>query len=1241
MVKTVFSRVLFGNDKMQKKYQFSNQNKFNKLAQDWGWTESFKEWANFGGARVEKKSDLFQLIMNNLRSVDNGIRATLLGKKMGDQAPYAGDLPIKKVLDLAQQNYNNKEYLLAISYLDQFYQKVLYCAQLLKSLDSLTISLNQEYFKSLAENLTDEQKERIKNYLAKAKGEEYLSEDERKKLKDLKENIQRDLGNVTSNTKYKIQKHGQFYKTAGLTDWIQQLFSSRLSALNLWEKIYPKASTDLKKNLRIVLSASNRLLNVLQTNLNKMSQARIDRQVADYVKTSKNIVDQVNQYSSSIDRVNFSQYADQLQNILNNVVPPEQQKEVGNTTSAPSSQLSAQVKNNSNTSAPAPSPAQVAAAPATPAATVAVVQAVVAAQPQIQAAQQQLAAANPATPEIKEAAQQAAASLSNLQQSIEQVRQVGQAEANIPSIEIDLNDLNLSIKPEVKANLENLDRKTPEQLQAVLPDLQRVEEQLNQEQDQPKAREAAGFFNRLIKSIKNMGKAKVEQVQAAAASLINAAQDAQQKLDNIEELSKQQAGELSPVTVEVVAEASKALQDAVPPIPNKSWFARAVISLRDFIGIPANTGAKATIDGKEQEVKIQGIDRESNQISVITPDGKQLSLPPENIEIDEARIRFGKLANLAGITPDVSGVADLDQYIKDKNNFILNNLNKYDDIENPNLAIPIAELLAAIDRVKDIIAKDPEQSKKYSLQEYEKLYDKFFDKFIRNKFNKFKTPVPSQEPSDIPGAEGLESKFKVGDILSISVAELFDFNTKEGFSAINNYVLQLYLEKKGYKKVTEDDLSTEKLSHFTLSDKNIVTIKIESIDEQNKKAFVIINDLKSVLGPKFDSPKIEISFNKLNQFATLSSGEVGVSIPDESSGVPSVVQQSPAQKLYNIIKEKLKTNKINVKIPTEYFFENLTTGMSPSLQNILELKDVKDVKNIKEQVKREVKENIVNNPDYLQAELYSLSSSNDKYDFIIFYQDKTYGPLYGLFENFTERAFPNVIRSMMPEIYQEFESSQGGSESIPDGSQSVQSTIAVAPSVEPEEDLTPLQKAYKFFNLEPTAHLWEIQTIVKELMMRSNNKDYQQKIIDNYRVIADSISSEIKFSVNDKISISKNIFINNLKPQHKSLPEILNNINDPITVTIKEKQNIDNIVYYLVEADIADPTSDTPTTLTALIPEQDLKNAKKASFVYILEKLSYESPIIVASFIRKYANLINKKNKKISYKLKKIASMMV
>ena len=282
-----------------------NQNLL-KVAQERSRSDRFREFTFLGGRYLEGKSNVFGTMMNQLREVDNQVRATLLNRKIGDQIPYLSEAsgPIKNILDNAKDAYENKEYLVSISYLEQFYVKVLYCAQLLKNAKHIIVSLNAEYFSSLADPLTEEQAESVLRFLTKSKDPNYIPS--------------QDVPAVTAYSKNKkLFKKASFYKKAGLINWVRSLFSKmqRKSALDLWERIQPGISKDLRNDIRSVLSASDRLLNVLQNQLNIMSRARAERKIADYVKASKTIIDQVDRYSGVINKANFQKHKSNLNNI--------------------------------------------------------------------------------------------------------------------------------------------------------------------------------------------------------------------------------------------------------------------------------------------------------------------------------------------------------------------------------------------------------------------------------------------------------------------------------------------------------------------------------------------------------------------------------------------------------------------------------------------------------------------------------------------------------------------------------------------------------------------------------------------------------------------------------------------------------------------------------------------------------------------------------------------------------------
>jgi len=327
-----------------------------KTAQARGLVDRFIEATYFGGRRLESKSTVFGTMMNELRNIDNKIRATLLNKTISKQTPYPNENmgSAEELLKNAQSAYDSKEYLLAISYLEQFYVKVLYCAQLLKNLDSIVAELNKEYYKSLLEPLKEDQIERIKKFLKDRKEAEYLPADTRQDIEEGKANIEGKL-KATTSARYGLNKKAGFYKQAGLISWVQGLFNPREAALTLWERIQPGASKDLKRDIGRVLSASNRLFNVFKNSLETMSSARANREIAKYQTAAKTIPAQVNSYSELINDANFNKYTQQLNDVLASIATPQQAAKVQQNPSPDASVLAAQVASG-NTGSPVGAP---------------------------------------------------------------------------------------------------------------------------------------------------------------------------------------------------------------------------------------------------------------------------------------------------------------------------------------------------------------------------------------------------------------------------------------------------------------------------------------------------------------------------------------------------------------------------------------------------------------------------------------------------------------------------------------------------------------------------------------------------------------------------------------------------------------------------------------------------------------------------------------------------------------------
>ena len=265
-----------------------------KVAQKRALSDLFREWSNLGARRIENEIDIFREMMDNLRERDNEVRATLLGKNVGTAMPFGGDISVNKLLSSAEKNFNKKEYLLALSDLEQFRSKLLYVSQTFKKLNAETQTLNQAYFKFLAGNIDIDQAQQVINYL-------------------------------TAPTKTASLDIG-FVKTASFFDFIKHIFNTgftntRLAALKSWELINPGAANNLKNSIRSALAQSNGILNILKNNLERLSIYRAERQVSDYTLVSSATSAAINKYYESLKNLNLSQYADQLQEIIGTLVP--------------------------------------------------------------------------------------------------------------------------------------------------------------------------------------------------------------------------------------------------------------------------------------------------------------------------------------------------------------------------------------------------------------------------------------------------------------------------------------------------------------------------------------------------------------------------------------------------------------------------------------------------------------------------------------------------------------------------------------------------------------------------------------------------------------------------------------------------------------------------------------------------------------------------------------------------------
>lgn len=231
----------------------------NKIAQRRSMLNKLRETVNAPSEAISGAfSPEFARLMDTLRSVDD------------DAREQASDL--KDLLKVARSNFNRREYMATITYLGKFHEK-------LESIKSTLNKLNKEVDNSHNEFLFGDLDPEHKEYLFNKMPARF-----QKKVPAVAPVAKADDG---------------LDKSAGMKDWWHNLTSDRGKAMKLWEKRYPKAVKELKRQTEKMLNRSEMFLNILLANFKMLASHRATRKLEDYIKVSEALISKYNAYDSS------------------------------------------------------------------------------------------------------------------------------------------------------------------------------------------------------------------------------------------------------------------------------------------------------------------------------------------------------------------------------------------------------------------------------------------------------------------------------------------------------------------------------------------------------------------------------------------------------------------------------------------------------------------------------------------------------------------------------------------------------------------------------------------------------------------------------------------------------------------------------------------------------------------------------------------------------------------------------
>lgn len=228
-----------------------------KTADKMRWRDQLREMTNISGKAAERFfSPELKRVMDILRNNDDQIRANVVGSTIGNASPIEGAAPLKELFKSAKSNLNRREYMSAVSDLSRFHKQMAAVDASIKNLDMAVDKIHDEFLTS------------------------GLKDDQKKYLREMRERF---------GPKEAASGTNDLVKIAGLSDFLYNVLNRRGRALAMWEKKYPRAADQLKKDTRALVDESGKLLDVTNSALKAMGTARAHRAVDDYISASNEI----------------------------------------------------------------------------------------------------------------------------------------------------------------------------------------------------------------------------------------------------------------------------------------------------------------------------------------------------------------------------------------------------------------------------------------------------------------------------------------------------------------------------------------------------------------------------------------------------------------------------------------------------------------------------------------------------------------------------------------------------------------------------------------------------------------------------------------------------------------------------------------------------------------------------------------------------------------------------------------
>jgi hypothetical protein len=228
-----------------------------KMAQTRGLLNQLREKINMPKSYLDGffKPELDR-VMTSLKELDDRIRATLTGKKIGNADPMAGDVAAKDLIKSARSNFNRREYIAGIVDLGHFHKMMF---DIVSDVSKFFVDVNKIHNKFLFEGLPESYQDR---------------------LQKMREHMER---------KAQLGLAQQIIKEAGIMDFFHNIGSKRGRSLMAWEKHYPKETKELRDGGSRLVEDAQRLLDNTISYLKQMATFRATRHPDQYMEIAKKI----------------------------------------------------------------------------------------------------------------------------------------------------------------------------------------------------------------------------------------------------------------------------------------------------------------------------------------------------------------------------------------------------------------------------------------------------------------------------------------------------------------------------------------------------------------------------------------------------------------------------------------------------------------------------------------------------------------------------------------------------------------------------------------------------------------------------------------------------------------------------------------------------------------------------------------------------------------------------------------